>query len=67
MKVLLLSLFVFILIGCSSYIEPHNLKKAEEICKEKGGIYHIKTSTLLGGLPFNNVKCYDGKTTESID
>ncbi len=67
MKYLLLSLSVFILIGCSSYIEPHNLKKAKEICEEKGGVYHIKTITFLGGIPFHNVKCYDGETVESID
>jgi hypothetical protein len=40
MKVLLL-LTMFILSGCGGNIFPKDIAKAEEICKDKGGIFAI--------------------------
>lgn len=48
-KVLVL-LSLFTLASCSrGYVYPTNIKKAEEICKDKGGLHHIEVNTAGNG------------------
>lgn len=62
-KIILLALVSFT-VGCGVQISPTQLKKAEEICSDKGGIYYLRTEDifLINTL---NVRCYDD-TYESL-
>jgi hypothetical protein len=46
--ILLLSLFA--LASCNrAYVYPTHMKKAEEICKDKGGLHHIESESAGNG------------------